>query len=38
LQAIDIITTYFVAVGLCIIATVYPASKAANIQAASALQ
>ncbi|MFT4732009.1 MAG: lipoprotein-releasing system permease protein [Gammaproteobacteria bacterium] len=38
LRAIDVITTYFVAVALCIIATIYPASKAANIQPASALQ
>jgi len=38
LQIIDVITTYLVAVGLCIIATIYPASKAASIQPASALQ
>jgi lipoprotein-releasing system permease protein len=38
LQVTDVVTTYFVAVTLCVIATIYPASKAANIQPASALQ
>lgn len=38
LQATDVVTTYFVAVILCVIATIYPASKAADIKPASALQ
>jgi lipoprotein-releasing system permease protein len=38
LQVTDVVITYFVAVILCVIATIYPASKAANIQPASALQ
>jgi lipoprotein-releasing system permease protein len=37
LKVTDVVTTYFVAVILCVIATIYPASKAANIQPASAL-
>jgi lipoprotein-releasing system permease protein len=38
LQVFDVALTFFVAVFLCIVATLYPASKAANIQPASALQ
>jgi len=38
LQLIDVVVTYFVAIFLCVVATIYPASKAANIKPASALQ
>ncbi|WP_412973346.1 FtsX-like permease family protein [Glaciecola sp. MF2-115] len=38
LQVIDVVATFLVAVVLCVIATLYPASKAANIHPASALQ
>lgn len=38
LQTVDVVVTFCVAVFLCVVATLYPASKAANIQPASALQ
>jgi lipoprotein-releasing system permease protein len=38
LQLIDVVATFLVAVILCVIATLYPASKAANIHPANALQ
>ena len=38
LQVVDIVVTFLVAVILCVIATLYPASKAASIQPANALQ
>lgn len=38
LRLTDVVVTYIVAVCLCVIATIYPASKAANIKPASALQ
>ncbi len=38
LHIADVVLTYFVAIVLCVIATLYPAAKAANIQPASALQ
>lgn len=38
LRLSDVVVTYVVAVFLCVIATIYPASKAANIKPATALQ
>jgi lipoprotein-releasing system permease protein len=38
LHVMDVVMTYFVAIFLCVIATLYPAAKAANIQPATALQ
>lgn len=37
LQLIDVLVTYFVAICLCVIATLYPAAKAASIKPATAL-
>jgi lipoprotein-releasing system permease protein len=38
LQIVDVAVTYFMAIVLCVVATLYPAAKAANIQPATALQ
>jgi lipoprotein-releasing system permease protein len=37
LQLVDVIATYFLAIVLCVLATLYPAHKAANVDPATSL-